>query len=95
MVTTYRNTQADRIRFNMGQQPTISVVFLQATVRYLYNLIAAECENARKRVYWRYPYRLTVEERTDYEYDLQQLELLLAEIELAFHWRMFDFQQAA
>lgn len=93
---------ASRIRWNMGQMPDryFDQPYLERIISHIHQCLASEVHNAQVNVldpqrypadHWRHD--LVLNSRIEREYDIQQLELLLAEIELALAWELFPFQR--
>lgn len=94
---------ASRIRFNMGQVPDkyFDLAYVREIVAHIDRCIAANVHNEEVRRntpfqrysvdHWRNIYRF--DGMVEAEFEIQQLEQLLSEIELCFQWGKFSFQQ--
>lgn len=87
--------KADRIRWNMGQMPGryLDLAYLRRVVSDIDGHIRVEILNAKNASVICAPRVVSLEEKIATEWQLQQLELLLSEIELCFTWGLFPFQQ--
>lgn len=95
MNVMFEKTRADRLRWNMGQMPNryFDLDYTKLCVNVCDRIIAAESHNARTIKFIRDPrFPVRFEEKLQYEYEIQQAEQLLSEIELAYTWGYLPFQ---